>query len=190
MTRLKLQYIHDYIDVRGKRRIVFRRRGFKTVPLPGLPGSPEFTAAYQAALERSQPTDIGASRTKPGSIDALIIDYYRSEAFTRALSPASQRMRRNILERFRAVNGGNQATGLRREHVKKQIEGRKPFAQKNWLEHCERYEPHPLSLCCGLKNSVFENSWLSNKPPFAVHCNMPKQSWVFSATAKPRRGDA
>lgn len=133
MTRIKLRYLHDYIDVRGKRRIEFRRRGFKKVPLPGLPGSEEFMAAYQAALS-TQPADIGASRTKPGSMDALIADYYRSEAFTKALSPATQRMRRNIIERFRAVNGGNQVMGLRREHVKKQIEGRPPFAQKNWLK--------------------------------------------------------
>jgi integrase/recombinase XerD len=134
MTRIKLRYIHDYIDVRGKRRIEFRRRGFKKVPLPGLPGSPEFMAAYQAALDRSQPIEVGASRTNPGSVDALIADYYRSDAFTKALSPASQRMRRNILERFRAVNGGNQVVGMRREHVKEQIKGRKPFAQRNWLK--------------------------------------------------------
>ena len=51
-------------------------------------------------------------------MDALIADYYRSEAFTKALSPATQRMRRNIIERFRAVNGGNQVMGLRRETSK------------------------------------------------------------------------
>jgi integrase/recombinase XerD len=90
--------------------------------------------AYQAALDRSRPIEVGATRTKPGSIDALIADYYHSEAFTKALSPESQRMRRNILERFRAVNGGNQVITLRKEHVKKQIEGRPPFAQKNWLK--------------------------------------------------------
>jgi integrase/recombinase XerD len=134
MTRIKLKYLHDYIDVRGKRRIEFRRRGFKKVPLPGLPGSAEFMAAYQAALEKSTPLDIGASRTKPGTINALLADYYRSDAFLKALSPASQRMRRNILERFRAANGGNQVVGMRREYVKKQIEARSPDAQKNWLK--------------------------------------------------------
>jgi integrase/recombinase XerD len=43
-------------------------------------------------------------------------------------------MRRNILERFRAANGGNQVVGMRREYVKKQIEARSPDAQKNWLK--------------------------------------------------------
>jgi hypothetical protein len=74
VTRIELPYLHDYIDIRGKRRIVVRRRGFKNVPLPGLPGSPEFMAAYQAAIEKTTPLDIGASRTKPGSVSALIAD--------------------------------------------------------------------------------------------------------------------
>jgi len=112
MTRIRLSYVHEYTDVRGGRRHYFRRRGFKKIALPGLPGSAEFMAAYQAALDRSQPIEIGASRTKPGSVNALIADYYGSEAFTKALSPASQRMRRNILERFRAANGGNQVSGF------------------------------------------------------------------------------
>ncbi len=134
MTRIKLKYLHDFIDARGKRRIQFRRRGFKKVSLPGLPGSPEFMVAYQALIEKSTPLNIGVSRTKPGSVDALIADYYCSDAFNKALSPASQRMRRNILERFRVANGGNQVAGMRREHVKKQIETRSPDAQKNWLK--------------------------------------------------------
>jgi hypothetical protein len=40
-----------------RRRYYFRRRGFKKVALPGLPGSQEFMAAYQAAL--AQRLDIG-----------------------------------------------------------------------------------------------------------------------------------
>jgi hypothetical protein len=132
MERTLLPYINVFTDVRGKRRYYFRRRGFKKVPLPGLPGSEEFMAAYQAAL--AQRLDIGERLTKPGTIDALIVDYYRSEAFTKALAPASQQMRRNILERFRAVNGGNLVVRLQREHVVAQIKGRAPYAQKNWLK--------------------------------------------------------
>jgi integrase/recombinase XerD len=91
-------------------------------------------AAYQAALGKARPLNIGERSTKPGTIDALIVDYYRSEAFTRALAPASQQMRRNILERFRAVNGGNLVVRLQREHVVAQIKGRAPYAQRNWLK--------------------------------------------------------
>jgi hypothetical protein len=132
MTRVLLPYINCFTDVRGKRRYYFRRRGFKKVPLPGLPGSEEFMAAYQAAL--AQRLDIGERNTKPGTIDALIVDYFRSDAFTKALSAETQRKRRNILERFRAVNGGNLVVRLQREHVIAQIKGRAPYAQRNWLK--------------------------------------------------------
>ena len=47
MTKLLLRYVNEYRDVHGKVRRYFRRRGFKKVPLPGLPGSEEFMAAYK-----------------------------------------------------------------------------------------------------------------------------------------------
>ena len=36
-------------------RYYFRRRGTKAIPLPGLPGSEEFMAAYAAALAGLSP---------------------------------------------------------------------------------------------------------------------------------------
>ena len=50
MTRIKLKYVHEYRDVRGKPRRYFRRPGFKQIALPGLPGSTEFMTAYEQAL--------------------------------------------------------------------------------------------------------------------------------------------
>ena len=52
-------------------RYYFRRRGSKAMPLPGLPGSEEFMAAYAAALAGLPHVEIGASRTLPGTINAL-----------------------------------------------------------------------------------------------------------------------
>ena len=51
MTRLKLDFIHEFVDRHGKVRRYFRRRGQKRIPLPGLPGSEEFMSAYSAALD-------------------------------------------------------------------------------------------------------------------------------------------
>ena len=45
-----LKYLHSYRDRHGKLRHAFRRRGFKTVPLPGVPGSVELAQAYTDAL--------------------------------------------------------------------------------------------------------------------------------------------
>ena len=84
MTKIKLNFVHEYKDRHGKLRRYFRRSGFKRVLLPGPPGSDEFMAAYQRAMSLATRIEIGAERTKPGTIDALIVDYLKSEAFTKA----------------------------------------------------------------------------------------------------------
>ena len=50
MTKLKLKHGNEFRDRHGRVRRYFRRPGCKSVSLPGLPGSAEFMAAYQAAL--------------------------------------------------------------------------------------------------------------------------------------------
>src|SRR5262249_16807498 len=114
--KLPLRYVNEYRDVRGKLRRYFRRRGQKKIPLPGLPGSAEFMTAYQAALSQSAPIEIGASRTAHGTVDALIVDYLVSAAFTKALAPETQRMRRNILDRFRTEHGNKRVATLEGKH--------------------------------------------------------------------------
>ena len=72
MTALRLKHIHRFRDRHGKVRHYFRRAG-QRVPLPGLPGSEEFMAAYQAALAcQPQRQPIGATRLQPGSVAALV----------------------------------------------------------------------------------------------------------------------
>jgi len=61
--------VHAFTDRHGKARFYFRRRGFKQTALSGLPYSTEFMDAYQVALDASNSrTEIGASRTHPGTI--------------------------------------------------------------------------------------------------------------------------
>ena len=71
--RLRLpQYVHAFIDNRGRPRYYVRRRGFKRVPLPGLPWSVEFMGAYEAALAGAPRLAIGASRRDPGSVNGAV----------------------------------------------------------------------------------------------------------------------
>jgi hypothetical protein len=70
------RYVHGFKDCRGRPRWYFRRRGFKKVPLPGLPWSSEFMAAYEQALA-AQPQQVGSKRTKPGSMRALAVSVFR-----------------------------------------------------------------------------------------------------------------
>jgi len=63
LMRRPPKFVNGYIDRHGKPRFYFRRAGFKKVPLPGLPWSPEFMAAYEEAFA-GQPTPIGAARVR------------------------------------------------------------------------------------------------------------------------------
>jgi hypothetical protein len=92
------RYVNGFIDRHGKARFYFRRLGFKKVALPGLPWSPAFMETYQIALA-GQPPAIGAARVLPGSIQALAISYYNSLEYL-ALKTSTQRVRRNIIEKF------------------------------------------------------------------------------------------
>ncbi|MBT1512573.1 hypothetical protein KIP88_18885 [Bradyrhizobium sp. SRL28] len=42
-------YVQHFIDRHDHARFYFRRKGWPSAALPGLPWSPEFMAAYEAA---------------------------------------------------------------------------------------------------------------------------------------------
>jgi integrase len=132
MTKLPLHYVNEYRDVRGKIWRYFRRRGHRRIPLPGLPGSDEFMAAYQAALA-GVATSPGASRTKPGTLNATIVGYYQSPAFHQ-LAAGTQAGRRNVLERFREQHGDNRIAMLEQRHIIRHLSRMKPAASRNLLK--------------------------------------------------------
>ena len=75
------KYVQAWVDREGRSHHYFRRRGYPRIRLPGLPWSPPFMEAYQAALE-GPALAIGAKRVKPGSAHAAQIGvsevtYYR-----------------------------------------------------------------------------------------------------------------
>lgn len=139
MSAIRLKYVHQWVDKRNggaKARYYFRRPGFKRIPLPGLPGSPEFMEAYQAALaSQALPRPmIGASRTKAGSIAALVVSYFSSPQFL-GLAPATQQTYRLILEKFRAAHGDKPVALLTRQHINAMLGQRvaTPAAANHWL---------------------------------------------------------
>jgi integrase/recombinase XerD len=135
MAQLRLRYVNSFRDRHRRMRHYFRRPGREAVALPGLPGSANFMDAYQAALAGAAPLlDIGASRTKTGTINAAIVGYYVHTNFTKGFAPETQKMRRAILERFRVEHGEKRIGLLQRRHIVKLLEAMKPHAQKNWLK--------------------------------------------------------
>jgi integrase len=133
MATIKLKHVNSFYDRHHKLRHLVRVPGQKAKTLPGVPGSEEFMASYQAALAMG-PAETGASRSKPGSFDALIKQYYKSKVFTDSFADATQRMRRAILERWRADHGAKRVAHLQAKHVRDFLEQKKPYAQKNWLK--------------------------------------------------------
>jgi len=106
--------------------------------------------AYAQALDgvKAQTGNIGAGRTKPGTVDAIVAAYLdplsKSSPFKIA-APETQRTRRNILENFRKDYGhlplfrseasGRRTMLLTREHMQRIVNQKSttPFAQRNFL---------------------------------------------------------
>jgi hypothetical protein len=94
-------------------------------------------AAYQAALAGSGITtvEIGARRTEPGTVDSLVVGYYRSGAWLHGMEAATRQRRYGTIERFRERHGSKRVAFLRRDHVERMLaEIEKPHAKRHWLK--------------------------------------------------------
>jgi integrase len=163
MSGIRLKYVHQWVDKRNggaKARYYFRRPRFKRIPLPGLPGSPEFMDAYQTALAgQALPRPmIGASRTKTGSLGALIVAYFSSPTFL-SLKPATQQTYRLILEKFRAAHGDKPVAGPVRPHINAMLADKisTPAAANHWLR-----------LIKALMVFAVEEGWRKDNPTTGV----------------------
>ena len=118
----------------GKAYYYFRRPGSESVRLPGIPGSNEFMAAYAAALGSDQ-SAIGASRTKAGSVTAMVVAFYSSQAF-HSLAPSTKKTYRGIAERFRSAAGDLSVSGITQQDIRRWRDNRayKPGAATNFLK--------------------------------------------------------
>ena len=140
------KYCQGMIDRHGKPRWYFRRPGYPRRALPGLPWSPQFMAEYAAALE-GQKTDIGKSKTIPGSISALVVSYYRSAEYV-VLADSTKRAVKNILERFRAEHGDKRVAHMEKRHVQAILSGKvkTPDAANRLLRLIRTLMAHAIDL--------------------------------------------
>lgn len=117
MTTIRLKYIKEYRSG-GQTYRYFRRRGCVPVQLPGNPGSREFNAAYEAALnEKPSP----ASSHDPGTLGRLIAEYYRSVDFAN-LKPNSRSSYRIVLDPISRQHGHRLVRDMGRENARKIVE--------------------------------------------------------------------
>jgi len=116
------RYLKQYRDHAGNWINQYRRNG-RVIRLPnGLDFSEVWWKAYYEAeaaiLAGEEVREIGESRTKPGSVSAALVAYYRSTSFC-GLAANTKRTFRTSLERdFRVVYGDARIAHLRHKHVR------------------------------------------------------------------------
>jgi integrase len=133
-------------DHHGKRRVRFRKGGFSTY-LSGTPWSEDFMRQYAAALDgvKERAISIGAElRTKPGTINALIVSYYNLIFPT--IEESTRRTRRSILERFRNAHGDKPVARLEAAHIAAIITNMKPTAANTFRKVLHSLLEHGIAL--------------------------------------------
>src|SRR5262245_34775614 len=144
MTALRLKFVQAWVDRDGRAHHYFRRAGYPRVPLPGLPGSPAFMDAYQAAFA-SQPEPIGAGRTKPGSVAAAIASYLASSAF-KGLAADTQQVRRAVLDAFKREHGNKLMHHMPRKFVAAFLNSKEPSAARNYRNALRALARHCIEI--------------------------------------------
>ncbi|MEA2977877.1 MAG: hypothetical protein QOF19_3397 [Alphaproteobacteria bacterium] len=111
------RYVETHRDRFGVIRFYFRIGHGPRIRLDGHPASPEFKAAYAAALAgefvASPKPKLGPAA---GTIGALITSYMRSRAYT-ALRDTTKRGYRTPLETLRKKHGHRSVSGLTRDRI-------------------------------------------------------------------------
>lgn len=137
MARVEVAYVQRFEDRHGKVRHYFRKPGMKRVALPD-PTDPTFAAAYHQALAGTK-IPVAVEQTKPGTIGALLVEYYTSTEF-RELKAITKSTYRNQLERFRANYGHNPVATLTKNDVREIVKEKAdtPDAARNLLKRLRK----------------------------------------------------
>src|SRR3954454_24644115 len=119
MTNFALPNVHRFRDRHRTMRHYFRRKGYSRVALPGIPGSAEFMAAYNSAMQGA--ISLPSSRYGIGTIGALWTAYCRSANYAH-LSPRSKRIYAQVLAPILQRHGIRSVTGMKREHARQIVQ--------------------------------------------------------------------
>ncbi|MDI6026102.1 tyrosine-type recombinase/integrase [Corticibacterium sp. UT-5YL-CI-8] len=146
LLRKPPKYCQGFEDRHGTIRWYYRRKGFPLSPLPGLPWTPEFMAAYEKAAE-GEKIEIGKAKSAPGSVSTLIASFYKTSGFV-SLSDSTKTTYRGILERFREEHGTKRVSHLQAQHVRKIIDEKTatPAAANNLLRMIHLLLAHAVDM--------------------------------------------
>jgi integrase len=118
MATMRLQYVHSFVDKTGRVRFYFRHRG-KRWPLPGVPGSTEFSLRYdqlrrECAVSEPRRNNVHFA---PHTLGSIIEKWLASEAYT-SKSYHTKRQYRRVVDQIKEMCGRALIADLREEHVR------------------------------------------------------------------------
>jgi integrase len=166
VANIRLRYVKAYVDRHGKARHYVRKPGCKPTALPGIVGSDEFMAAYGEALANSPRVEVAATRTRAGSISAMIVGYLGSADFHN-LASSSKRQYQRILEGLRRDYGDLSIATLARKHLVRMLDAKAetPIGARDFLR-CLR-----LLIRYAISTGVIESD-----PTAGVRVKLPKST--------------
>lgn len=134
MPRPRPLYLHRFKTRHGKYIWYVRRPGGARVRIKGEFGSPEFNAAYMAAMDGvavTQPRPVAASGTV-----AWLWDRYRETRFWTGLSKATHKQRDNIMVGVLASIGAEPASAIKKSDIAASRDARSatPAQARNFLD--------------------------------------------------------
>jgi integrase len=117
MPRKLPPFVERWRDRHGKLRVYFRKARDRRIPLPSSVGSPDFEAAYQAALA-GQLTHSHEKHVSPGhgTLGALVTSYIRSARYL-SLRATTKVGYASHIETLRTKHGHRSVAGLTRQRI-------------------------------------------------------------------------
>lgn len=164
MIAVRLRHVHKARHRDGRPRYLLRIPGCSAVTLPGEPGSPEFMAAYQRAVDAAGPRIAG--KMAPGSLDALAASYYQSSAYAALGAPTARNYRR-LIEGLRATYGPRPIRLLEPRHVVAIV------AEKAATPHAAG---HRLRMIRHLMAHAMDLGWIKADPTAGVRRIKPRRT--------------
>jgi integrase len=177
---VKLENVKADVDRHGNARYYYRPPGYrpgigiKLTRLPGFPYSTEFMDALAAAkaiptspIKIEQP---GASRSRPGTINALIARYKASAAFLKN-RPNSQTQNRLMLDKLGAAFGDLLIAKFERRHAKDLLDSKAstPTVAKRLL-----------TLLNALVVEALDLGWIKINPLVGLKVTLPKSEGILN----------
>lgn len=118
MPRPRPLYVQRLVNRHGNVVWYYHRRPGKRIKLPGGPGHPEFTEAYQRASNAQDAAiPAGAGRKAASGTLQWLFELYLASAHFASLAPATRAARRRILNRIAAENGQAPLHAITRESI-------------------------------------------------------------------------